>query len=229
MTTAKSFEDFTGPQLSFVLSALTGKKVGRINSLASAHARVATAVKAKGLTLARAFSIMQDWRERDINHDDFGTLAHVFECAAIADAAEQAPAKPAKPESAARRMERDRKEAVARKKADKAAAKAAAPAKAPKAGKLTTLAAARAAGGQRAAIQAAAEAGTLPTPPDFSADTHKPYRAKLAKLVELVAGGAVAELEAFEIKLSSTSPKALDRYRNLAVTALKARAAQPQG
>ena len=37
--------------------------------------------------------------------------------------------------------------------------------------------------------------------------------------------GDVASLEAFPIKPNCTSPKAMDRYRNLCVVALKARAA----
>lgn len=51
----------------------------------------------------------------------------------------------------------------------------------------------------------------LPTPPDFSANTHKPYRAKLANLIALAKAGDVAGLRAIEIKPYSSSPKALFR------------------
>ena len=45
----------------------------------------------------------------------------------------------------------------------------------------------------------AAQKGKLPQPPDFSAATHKPYRARLAVLVELVKAGDLAGLEAVEM------------------------------
>jgi hypothetical protein len=63
----------------------------------------------------------------------------------------------------------------------------------------------------------------LPNAPDFTANTHKPYRAKLARLVELAQAGDIAGLDAVEIKPSSSSPKALIRYRNQVVAALQAR------
>jgi len=70
----------------------------------------------------------------------------------------------------------------------------------------------------------AAQRGELPAPPDFSAETHKRFRPKLEELKALVEKGDVKALKAFPINPISTSPKALDRYRNLAVTALEARA-----
>jgi hypothetical protein len=79
-------------------------------------------------------------------------------------------------------------------------------------------------GGKRAAILAA-QAGKLPEPPDFSAVTHKPYRARLAFLVDLATKGDLKRLRAVEmIPPRSTSPKALHRYRDLAMTALEAQA-----
>lgn len=78
----------------------------------------------------------------------------------------------------------------------------------------------------REAEEAAAR-GELPTPPDFSADTHKRFRPKLAELEALVKAGDVEGLKAFPINPISTSPKALNRYRNLAVTALEAKAGEP--
>jgi hypothetical protein len=75
--------------------------------------------------------------------------------------------------------------------------------------------------------QEAAARGELPNAPDFSADTHKRFRPKLAELEALVAAGDIAGLRAYPINPISTSPKALNRYRNLAVTALEARAGEP--
>lgn len=74
------------------------------------------------------------------------------------------------------------------------------------------------------ATKAAASEGKLPEPPDFSANTHKPYRKKLEALVALVASGDVDGLRAFAINPTSTSPKALARYRDRAIHALTAKA-----
>ena len=79
-------------------------------------------------------------------------------------------------------------------------------------------------GGKRADALASAEAGNLPTAPDFSAPTHARFLKKHAELVALVDAGDLKALKAFPINPISSSPKALDRYRNLAVTALEARA-----
>jgi hypothetical protein len=80
--------------------------------------------------------------------------------------------------------------------------------------------------GRHAELLAAAEKGAQPPPPDFTAETHKPYRKRLAALVALVEAGDLAGLEAAELPPPrSTSPKALHRYRDLAATALKAQAA----
>lgn len=78
-----------------------------------------------------------------------------------------------------------------------------------------------------AEADAAAARGELPTPPDFSAETHKRFRPKLAELEALVAAGDIEGLKAYPINPISTSPKALDRYRNRAVAALEAKAGEP--
>lgn len=78
--------------------------------------------------------------------------------------------------------------------------------------------------GKRAVIEAAAAAGKLPDPPDFSAKTHERFLPKLDLLKGLVATKDVKGLKAFEIKPISSSPKALDRWRNLCVIALEAQA-----
>ena len=77
--------------------------------------------------------------------------------------------------------------------------------------------------GKRAAIEAARE-GKLPEPPDFSADTHKRFRTKLASVVELAKAGDLKGLRAVEINPVSSSPKAIARYRDLCIVALEARA-----
>jgi hypothetical protein len=78
--------------------------------------------------------------------------------------------------------------------------------------------------GARAKIEADAQAGKIPAPPDFSADTHTRFRPKLAELVALVKAKDVKGLKAYPINPISTSPKAMNRYRNLAVVALEAQA-----
>jgi hypothetical protein len=77
--------------------------------------------------------------------------------------------------------------------------------------------------GKRKAAEEAAARGEMPQPPDFSADTHKPYRAKLAKLVAMAEAGDIDGLKGMPINPTSTSPKALARWRDLAVMALAAR------
>ncbi|RWQ44926.1 hypothetical protein [Mesorhizobium sp.] len=110
-------------------------------------------------------------------------------------------------------------------KAEKApkAPKAAKAPKAPKAEKAPKAPKAdKPAGGKRAEILASAEAGTLPAKPDFSAATHARFRKKLDEIIALVDAGDIKALKAYPINPISSSPKAMDRYRNLAVTALEA-------
>jgi hypothetical protein len=82
---------------------------------------------------------------------------------------------------------------------------------------------------RRHAGMEAAKAGKLPEPPDFSAKTHERFRGKLESLIAMVKAKDVAGLKAEPINPISSSPKALDRYRNLAVTALEAKAAKAKG
>jgi hypothetical protein len=72
-------------------------------------------------------------------------------------------------------------------------------------------------------IEAKARQGELPPPPDFSAPTHARFRAKLAALVELAGKADITGLRAVQINPVSSSPKALARYRDLAVLAIEAR------
>lgn len=102
--------------------------------------------------------------------------------------------------------------------------KAAKPKAAPKPAKKT--AEAKPPAGKRAAIMDAAKAGKLPSPPDFSAETHKRFRAKLESLVAMAKAGDIKGLKAVEINPVSSSPKAMAKYRDLAVIALEAKAAR---
>jgi hypothetical protein len=77
--------------------------------------------------------------------------------------------------------------------------------------------------GKRQAAIEQAQAGALPAAPDFSKPTHARFRAKLAKLVALAEAGDVESLKAIEINPVSTSPKAMVRYRDLAIIAIEAR------
>lgn len=72
-------------------------------------------------------------------------------------------------------------------------------------------------------IEAKARQGEPPPPPDFSAPTHARFRAKLATLVELAGRADASGLRAIAINPVSSSPKALARYRELAVLAIEAR------
>ena len=77
--------------------------------------------------------------------------------------------------------------------------------------------------GKRKAIVGPAQAGGLPAVPDFSKPTHARFRAKIARLVALAEAGDVEGLKAFAINPVSTSPKAMARYRDLAIIAIEAR------
>ncbi|HVY89070.1 MAG TPA: hypothetical protein VG942_09400 [Hyphomonadaceae bacterium] len=76
--------------------------------------------------------------------------------------------------------------------------------------------------GKRAAIEAEAREGKLPEPPDFSAETHRRFRNKLAAVMKLAEGRDLNGLRAFEINPVSSSPKAIKRYRDLCIIALEA-------
>jgi len=80
--------------------------------------------------------------------------------------------------------------------------------------------------GKRAQAEANAAAGKIPKAPDFSAPTHSRWRSKLAAVLAAVKAEDVALLKAMDIPSYSSSPKAINRYRALALTALEARAAK---
>lgn len=79
--------------------------------------------------------------------------------------------------------------------------------------------------GKWAALEDAAKRGEVPAAPDFSARTHARFRKKLDELKVLVQAGDLKGLKTFHINPISSSPKALDKFRNLAVIALEARRA----
>ena len=62
-----------------------------------------------------------------------------------------------------------------------------------------------------------------PPSPDFSAPTHARFRAKMAALLKLAGKAAATGRRAIAINPVSSSPKALARYRDLAVLAIEAR------
>jgi hypothetical protein len=102
------------------------------------------------------------------------------------------------------------------------------PAPAPQSsGEAEIAASARPKGGKRAAMLASAQAGKLPAPPDFTAETHKRFRAKLAEVVALVEAGEAEALAAWNwLGFMGSSMRAVMRYRDLALAALEARAAK---
>jgi len=79
--------------------------------------------------------------------------------------------------------------------------------------------------GKRTAILEAAQAGKLPPVPDFSAPTHARFRKKLDEVVASANAGDLKGLKGYAINPVSSSPKAIARYRDLAVIALEARKA----
>lgn len=79
--------------------------------------------------------------------------------------------------------------------------------------------------GKRAALESAAAKGKLPSPPNFKAETHRPWRNHLANLVRLAGAADIARLRAYPLPTYSSSPRALDRFRTLCVIALKAQIA----
>ena len=118
-----------------------------------------------------------------------------------------------------RKAKANGKEAKATKKAaakEPKEAKVPKEAKAPKEGPKTERHSNRWSEGEEAAAH-----GKLPHPPDFSAKTHERFRTKLDHVVKLAKAGDIKGLKGVQINPISSSPKALDRYRNLCITALR--------
>lgn len=106
------------------------------------------------------------------------------------------------------------------------AAKAEKPAKAPKEPKAAAApkVSARAAAAAEAAASAAA--GIIPAAPDFSKDTHKSWRKRLAAIIAMIEAGDIAGLKADTTEPKSSSRAILCRFRDLAIIALEAKAAK---
>lgn len=67
--------------------------------------------------------------------------------------------------------------------------------------------------------------GVVPAAPDFTANTHRYYRPVLAEVVKLAKAGDLKGLQAYRVKGASSSPRAVKNYREVAIAALKAKAA----
>lgn len=136
--------------------------------------------------------------------------------AAASKRAAKATAKPAAKPAPAPRRKSDENQPKTRARYDRStgAAPKAAPASAPK----------RGAKAYAEALEAA-RSGKLPAAPDFSAETHKPYRAKLARVSELAKAGDLKALraETAEWKPYNSSMAPLIRYRDLCIEALAAK------
>lgn len=131
----------------------------------------------------------------------------------------KASAKPAAPAKETRDQKRLRliAEADARNKARGNAPK---PPKAPRAPGAAT----GATPSKKAEALAAAQRGELPTPPDFSAETHKRFRKTLEQLIDFAKAGNLKELKGDKTEPKSSSRVAVCRYRDLAIVALEAKA-----
>ena len=70
----------------------------------------------------------------------------------------------------------------------------------------------------------AAKNGTVPPPPDFSANTHKSYRKHLEAVVAMVTAKDIDGLKKWKPSRTDGSPAMIDRYRRIALTALQAKA-----
>lgn len=125
----------------------------------------------------------------------------------------------------AKRRKSDANQPKTRQSYDRSGAKAARAGAEPKPAKPAKAAGAPRTNKAFAEAMEAAAKGKLPSAPDFSAETHKPYRAKLARVSELAKAGDLktlrAETAAWKPYNSSMLP--LIRYRDLCAAALEAK------
>ncbi len=218
MTTATAL---SGTDVSKLTAILTGGGFKRANSKEAAIKRFAAVAAEHGMgEPAVGFTLKQDTFEAAQNY----VLACQREERAISDEGHKAIAAASK--TVAERI-------VAR----RAARKSATPPKGPIMANGREIvrdangfgvpgpAQAKAPAGKRAEVLAAAERGIVPEAPDFSAETHKRFRPKLEQVKAMIAAKDIAGLKALAINPVSSSPKAIDKYRNLAVVALEAQAA----
>lgn len=144
--------------------------------------------------------------------------------AAMAPAAAAKPSTEAAASAPAKSKESTVKTATAKKPAANKKAKSAKTSARKTSDSKAARSAARQPTGKRAEAEAAAHAGKLPKAPDFSAETHARFRPLLKQAVEAAKAGEIRALKAIEVNPVSTSPKAIDRYRKLAIIALEAQA-----
>lgn len=194
--------NFSAIQVAQLSAILTGGGAKRSNSKEAAVARFLKLAAEAGVTEDDAKEVLA-CSHFAVAENAVGLFVHRIEQA-------KAPA-PGKP--------RARKAAVA-------LAEANAPAPVAKPARAAKVAAAPKPEGKRAAILAAAQAGVLPAAPDFSADTHKAWRKRLAEVVALADARDIDGLKANTVEPKSSSRKAICAYRDLAITALEAQAAQ---
>jgi hypothetical protein len=230
-------EPLTQSQISQLTAILTGGGFKRANSKAAAEARFVNVAIENGFSAERAadllegpFAFSEGVLRRHVGGDDKKPNPHAASNALIANAIARDPelaamvrVEPAKADdypapaigkSASRRAAIDllKNDAFVHSAAE--ALVAAATAKPV---------------GKRAASLEAAQRGELPAVPDFSAETHRRYRNKLAGIVALAEAGNIEGLKAVVINPISSSPKAMLKYRDLCVIALETKAMQNTG
>lgn len=220
--------ELSNKQIAMLTAIITGGGFKRANSKETAIARFTTVATEAGMTTARAADLVKgpfDFAEHIIREHLAGRPMTIEEVKAMRDAQPVADAiahlteeDHAKINDAASKVAT---EIVRRRDARKVSLSTAEPS-VPEENKQPQ----RKPAGKRAEALEAAQRGEMPTAPDFSAATHKPHRKKLEAVVTMVKAGDIDALKAFEIKPVSTSPRAIARYRDLAVIALEARLAE---
>lgn len=133
---------------------------------------------------------------------------------------------PAQLRSTGAALKSDQQESTMSKKSKSKASKSRKPAKAAKAPKAPKVAK-PASTGERARYpwgeaEETAKAGRVPAVPDFSAPTHARFLPILKEVTDAAKAKDVAALRKIKIATISSSPKAIDRYRKLCITALTA-------
>ncbi len=206
---------FSGIEVSKLTAVITGGGFKRANSKDAAIARYLKVAAEAGVRTPEKY-IGADYDYETAEHVLFELKKGGFKGNGAHASIPEVQAASPKAEDAEAAMQAEA-EATTKPRQRKASKPAAAPA--PKAEPAKP---AKAPAGQRAKIAADAANGIVPAAPDFSAETHKRFRPKLAQVVALVAAKDIAGLEAFEINPVSSSPKAIAKFRDLAVIALKA-------
>lgn len=216
--------ELSNKQIAMLTAMITGGGFKRANSKEAAIARFTTVATEAGISKARAADLVKgpfDFAEHIIREHLAGRSMTIEQVQAMRGAQPVADAiahlteeDHAKIHDAASKVAT---EIVRRRDARKASLSPAEPS-VPEAKKQPH----RKPAGKRAEALEAAQRGELPAAPDCSAATHKPHRKKLETVIAMVKAGDIEGLKAFEIKPVSTSPRAIARYRDLAIIALEA-------